>query len=103
MMILKCKVLSKITTTFFIVNKRIVTPVTLQICPNKGSFNVSVAVAHCKIFSAIKFKDSTLKIISPQNDIIDTFLQFPEGNDYTKIFTKIVKNPKDSRIYPPFF
>ena len=50
----------QIATTVFIVNKRIVTPITLQICPNKGSSNVSIALAHCNIFSTIKFKDSTL-------------------------------------------
>ena len=35
----------QIVTTSVIVNKRITTPVTLQIRPNKGSFNVNVALA----------------------------------------------------------
>ena len=87
----------QIATAAVIVNKRITTPVTLQIRPNKGSSNVNVAVAHRNIFSAMKLKDPTLKIITPQNDIIDTLLQFPEGNDYTKTFTKIIKDSKDSR------
>ena len=89
----------QIATAAVIVNKRITTPVTLQIRPNKGSSNVNVAVAHRNIFSAMKLKDPTLKIITPQNDIIDTLLQFPEGNDYLKTFSKIIKDSKDSRIY----
>ena len=88
----------QIATAAVIVNKRITTPVTLQIRPNKGSSNVNVAVAHRNIFSAMKLKDPTLKIITPQNDIIDTLLQFPEGSDYLKTFSKIIKDSKDSRI-----
>ena len=65
----------KIATAAVIVNTRITTPVTLQILPNKGSSNVNVAVAHRNIFSAMKIKDPTLKIITPQNDIIDTLLK----------------------------
>ena len=89
----------KIATAVVIINKRITTPVTLQIRPNKGSSSVNVAVAHRNIFSAMKLKDPTLKIITPQDDIIDTLLQFPEGTDYTETFTKIIKDSKDSRIY----
>ena len=88
---------TQIATTSVIVNK--CTSVTLQIRPNKGSSNVNVVIAHSYIFSALKIKDPTLKLISPQNDIIDTLLQFPEVTNYTQIFTKIFKEPKDSRIY----
>ena len=86
----------QIVTTTVIVNKRITTLVTLQFQPNKGSSNVNVTVAHRNIFSALKLKTPTLKIIAPQNNGIDTLLTFSDGNGYTKTFTKIFK---DSRIY----
>lgn len=86
----------QIVTTTVIVNKRITTLVTLQFQPNKGSSNVNITVAHRNIFSALKLKNPTLKIIAPQNNGIDTFLTFPDGNGYIKTFTKTFK---DSRIY----
>ena len=64
----------QIVTAAVIVNKRITPPVTLQIIPNKGSSNVCVTLIHCNIFSVMKLKDPTLKIINPQNKIIDTLL-----------------------------
>lgn len=47
----------------------------------------------------MKLKYPTLKLITPQNDIIDTFLQFSEESHYSKIFNKIFKRPKTFRIY----
>ena len=46
----------------------------------------------------MKMKDPTLKLISNET-VIDTELQFSEGNDYTNVFTKIIKCPKTSRVY----
>ena len=46
----------------------------------------------------MKMKDPTLKIISNEI-VIDTELQFPDDNDYTNIFTKLMKCPKTSRVY----
>ena len=66
---------------------------------NKGSSNVNVTLIHCNIFSAMKLKDPTLKIITPHNDIIDTLLKFSDRNNYTKIFNKIFKYSTISRIY----
>ena len=88
----------QLATTSVIVNKRIATPVTLELRPTHGSSNLNVAKAHRNIFIAMKMKDPTLRSISNET-LIDTELQFPEGNDYTNVFTKIVKCPKTSRVY----
>ena len=88
----------QLATTSVIVNKRITTPVTLELRPTHGSSNLNVAKAHRNIFIAMKMKDPTLKLISNET-VIDTELQFPEGNDYTNVFTKIIKCPKTSRVY----
>ena len=57
-----------------IANKRFLTPITLEVRPNKGIYTIDVAQAHRNIFSAMKMNDPTLKIITPQNKIIDTLL-----------------------------
>ena len=49
-----------------IVNKRITTPIILEIGPNQESSNLNVAKAHRNIFSALKLNDPTLKIITSQ-------------------------------------
>ena len=46
----------------------------------------------------MKMKDPALKIISNEI-VIDTELQFPDGNDYTNVFTKLIKCPRTSRVY----
>ena len=89
----------QIATAAIIVNKLVTTHVTLEIRPNKGNSNITVALAHRNIFFAIRVKDYTLKIVTPQNDIIDTLFHFPDESNYTKIFKKIFKCSKTSRIY----
>ena len=64
----------QVTTATVIANKRFLTPITLQVIPNKGIYNIDVSQAHRNIFSAMKMNDPTLKIITPQNKIIDTLL-----------------------------
>ena len=64
-----------------IVNKRITTPVILEIRPNHGSSTLNVAKTHRNICSTMKLNDTTLKIITSQNVNIDTLLQFPEGKE----------------------
>ena len=66
--------------------------------PTHDSSNLNVAKAHRNIFIAMKMKDPTLTLISNKT-VIDTELQFPEGNDYTNVFTKIIKYPNTSRVY----
>ena len=88
----------QLATPSVIVNKRITTPVTLELRITHGSSNLNVARAHRNIFISIKMKDPTLKITSNET-VIDTELQFPDGNDYTNVFTKLIKCPKTSRVY----
>ena len=69
----------KVSTAAVIVNNRITTPITLQLRPSRGSTNLNVLKAHQHIFSAMKLIDPTLKIITFQNEIIDTTDQFPSS------------------------
>ena len=46
----------------------------------------------------MKKTDPTLKLIT-DNDSIDTIMQFPKGEDYTKVFTNIVKDNITSTVY----
>ena len=62
----------EIATAAVIVNHRITTPVILQLRPSKGSTNLNVLKAHKNIFSAMKLINPTLKLITFQNEIIDT-------------------------------
>ena len=64
----------QLATTSVIVNKRITTPVTLELMPTHDSSNLNVAKAHRNIFIAMKMKDLTLKLISNET-VIDTKLQ----------------------------
>ena len=77
-------------TQSVIVNKRITTPVTLELNPILGRLNLNIALAHLNIFIATKKTDPTLKLIS-DNISIDTLMQFPKREDYTKVFTNLVK------------
>ena len=43
-------------------------------------------------------KDPTLKLISSET-VIDTELQFSDGNDYINMFTNLIKYSKTSRVY----
>jgi len=90
----------EIATAAVIVNNRITTPVTLQLRPSKGSTNLNVLKAHKNIFSAMKLIDPTLKLITFQNETIDTTDQFPSSAiEYTSKFTNFYKDPKTSRVY----
>ena len=62
----------EVATAAVIVNHRITTPVTLQLRPSKRSTNLNVLKVHKNIFSAMKLIDPTLKLITFQNEIIDT-------------------------------
>ena len=88
----------QLATTSVIVNKRITTPVTIELKPTYVSSNLNVARVHRNIFIPMKIKDPTLKIFSNEI-VIDTELQFPDGNDYTNVFTKLIKCPRTSRVY----
>ena len=81
-----------------IVNKRITTPVTLEIKPILGRSKLNIALAHLNIFITMKKTDLTLKFIT-DNASIDTIIQFPKGEDYTKVFTNIVKDNRISTVY----
>ena len=90
----------EVATAAVIVNHRITTPVTLQLRPSKGSTNLNVLKAHKNIFSAMKLIDPTLKLITFQNEIIDTTDQFPSSAlEYTNKFKNFHKDPKTSRVY----
>ena len=90
----------EVATAAVIVNNRITTPVTLQLRPFKGSTNLNVLKAHKNIFSAMKLIDPTLKIITFQNETIDTTDQFPSSaSEYTSKFKEIHKDNKSSRVY----
>ena len=90
----------EVATAAVIVNNRITTPVTLQLRPFKGSTNLNVLKAHKNIFSAMKLIDPTLKIITFQNETIDTTDQFPSSaSEYTSTFKEIHKDNKSSRVY----
>ena len=70
---------NEITTAAVIVNHRITTPVTLQLRPSKGSTHLNVLKAHKNIFSIMKLIDPTFKLITLQNETIDTTDQFPSS------------------------
>ena len=90
----------EIATAVVIVNHRITTPVTLQLRPSKGSTNLNVLKAHKNIFSAMKLINPTLKLITFQNEIIDTTYQFPSSIlECTTKFKNVHKDPNTSRVY----
>ena len=66
----------EVATAAVIVNNIITTPVTLQFRPSEDSTNLNALKAHQNIFSGMKLIDSTLKIITFQNETIDTSDQF---------------------------
>ena len=48
----------------------------------------------------MKLIDPTLKLITLQNETIDTTDQFPSSaTEYTSKFTNVYKDPKSSRVY----
>ena len=63
----------QLTTTSVIVNKRITTPIILELRQIHGSSNLNVAKAHRNIFISMKMKDPTLKLVSNEV-VIDTEL-----------------------------
>ena len=90
----------KIATAAVIVNHRIKTPTTLQLRPSKESTNLNVLKSHKNIFSAMKVIDPTFKLITFQNETIDTTDQFPSSAlEYTSKFKDFYKDPKTSRVY----
>ena len=90
----------KIATAAVIVNHRIKTPTTLQLRPSKESTNLIVLKAHKNIFSAMKVIDPTFKLITFQNETIDTTDQIPSSAlEYTSKFKDFYKDPKTLRVY----
>ena len=90
----------EVATVAVIVNNRITIPITLQIRPSRGSTNLNVLKVHQNIFSAMKLIDPTLKIITFQNDTIDTTDQFPSSAaEYQNKFKDVHKDLKSSRVY----
>ena len=59
----------QLATQAVIVNKRITTPVILEIKPLHGRSNLNIALAHLNIFIAIKRTNSTLKLITKNASI----------------------------------
>ena len=91
---------SEVATAAVIVNNIITAPVTLQLRPSRGSTNLNVLNVHQNIFSAMKLIDPTLKIITFQNETIDTTDQFPSSTaEYSSKFKDVHKDPKSSRVY----
>ena len=85
----------EVATAAVIVNNIITTPITLQLRPSRGSTNLNVLKVHQHIFSAMKLIDPTLKIITFQNETIDTIDQFPSSAaEYTSKFKDVHKDPK---------
>ena len=90
----------EIATTVVIVDHRITTPMTLQLRPSKGSTNLNVLKSHKNIFSAMKLIDPTTKLITFQNETVDTTDHFPSSAlEYTSKLKDFYKNPKTSRVY----
>ena len=88
------RTIERVTVTV-IVNYRIITPVTLQLRPSKGSTHLNVLKAHKNIFSAMKLIGPTLKLITFRNETIDTTDQFPSSVlQYTSKFNLFYKDPK---------
>ena len=46
----------------------------------------------------MKNTDPTLKLIT-ENASIDTVIQFPKGDDYTKLFTNLFKDNRTSTVH----
>ena len=68
--------------------------------PIKGNTNLNVLKAHKNIFSATKLIDPTLKIITFQNETIDTPDQLPSSAaKYTSKFKNSYKYPTSSRVH----
>ena len=89
----------EIVTATVIVNRRITTLVTLQLRHSKGSTHLNVLKSHKNIFSAMKLIDPTLKLITFQNETIDTTYQFPSSAlVYTSKFKYFYKDAKISRV-----
>ena len=90
----------EVATVAVIVNNRITTPVTLQLRPSNGNMHQNLLKMHQNIFSAIKLIKPTLKIITFQNETIDTTDQFPSSaSEYTPEFKVFHKYPKSSKVY----
>ena len=88
----------QLATQAVIVNKRITIPVTLELKPIIGHSNINIVLAYLNIFISMKRTDPTLKLIG-DNISIDTVIQFPKGEDYTKVFTILVKDNRTSTVY----
>ena len=90
----------EIATAAVIVNNRLTNPVTFQLLPIKGNTNLNVLKAHKNIFSATKLIDPTLKIITFQNETIDTPDQLPSSAaEYTSKFKNSYKYLTSSRVH----
>ena len=93
----------EVASTAVIINNRITTPATLQIRPKNGKSSIEIAQVHLNIFHAMQIIDPTLKIITFQNESIDTFDHFSiDEKAYTETFKEINKDSKTSRVYISF-
>jgi len=73
------KITIQLASAVVIINKRIITPVIIEIRPNQRNFNQNLANTHRNIFLALKLNDPKLNIITSQNVMIYTLLQFLDG------------------------
>ena len=90
----------EITTTAVIINNRVTTLVKLELWPSKGCTHLNVLKVHKHIFSAMNLINITLKLITFQNETIDTSYRLPPSIvEYTSKFKESYKYPKSSCLY----
>ena len=90
----------KDATEIKFVKDRYTTPMIVEFSsPLKSASNtINIASIHCKIFTAMKLLDSSLKIITQDGRIIEHPKTFPTGNEYKNIFQTQQKNLTDSNL-----
>ena len=82
----KAQITIDITTVVFRINKRITTPVTLEIRPSNGASNLDVAPTRRNIFMVLKLIEPTVKLFTPGNATKDLLDMFPsEASKYTSM------------------
>ena len=78
----------KHATEIKFVKDRYTTPMIVEFSSllKSGSNTINIASIHCKILTAMKLLDSSLKIITQDGRIIEHPKKFPTGNEYKKHF-----------------
>ena len=88
----------KHATEIKFVKDRYTTPMIIEFSsPLKtGNNTINIASIHCKIFAAMKLLESSLKIITQDERIIENPKNFPTGNEYKKHFPNTTEELDDS-------